>query len=223
MSTSPKSEPGRRTRQRILDVTLALYNARGEPQVSTSLIATELGISAGNLHYHFRKKDELGAALLERFVAELDALLPPSGWRANDVEEVWLLLHLILETLWRYRFLFRDLSGIMSRDRRAGVRLATVFDRAVDASRGICLGLVERNLMTATGAEIDALGVNIAVVSLYWLSFDSARHPRRDASEAGMARGAYQVLMLVAPFLQAESRFHLEQLAQEYLARGEGG
>ena len=44
-----KSEPGRRTRQRILDATLALYNERGEPQVSTSLIATELGISAGNL------------------------------------------------------------------------------------------------------------------------------------------------------------------------------
>jgi hypothetical protein len=96
-----------------------------------------------------------------------------------------------------------------------------VFDRAVQASRGICLGLAERGLMTATGAEIDALSVNIAVVSLYWLSFESARHPRREASEAGMARGAYQVLMLVAPFLQAESRLHLEKLAREYLARRE--
>jgi AcrR family transcriptional regulator len=220
MSTSPKSRPGRRTRQRILDVTLALYNERGEPQVSTSLIATELGISAGNLHYHFRRKDELSSALLDQFVAEFDALLPPAGWRADSVEDVWLLLHLILETLWRYRFLFRDLSGIMSRDRRSGQRLATVFDRAVQASRGICLGLAERGLMTATGAEIDALSVNIAVVSLYWLSFESARRPRQEASEAGMARGAYQVLMLVAPFLQAESRFHLERLARDYLSRG---
>jgi hypothetical protein len=37
-----------------------------------------------------------------------------------------------------------------------------------------------------------------------------------------MARGAYQVLMLVAPFLQPEGRLHLEQLAQEYLSREEG-
>lgn len=223
MSTSPKSRPGRRTRQRILDVTLALYNERGEPQVSTSLIATELGISAGNLHYHFRRKDELSAALLDQFVGELDALLPPPAWRADSVEDVWLLLHLILEALWSYRFLFRDLSGIMSRDRRAGQRLATVFERAVQVSRGICLGLAERGLMTATGAEIDALSINIAVISLYWLSFETARHPRRDFTESGMARGAYQVLMLVAPFLQAESRFHLEKLAREYLERGEGG
>ena len=218
MSTSPKSRPGRRTRQRILDVTLALYNERGEPQVSTSLIATELSISAGNLHYHFRRKDQLSAALLDQFVAELDALLPPIGWRADNVEDVWLLLHLILEALWRYRFLFRDLSGIMSRDRRAGQRLATVFEHAVQAAQGICLGLAERDLMVATGVEIEALSVNIAVVSLYWLSFESARHPRRDPSVEGMARGVFQVLMLVAPFLQAESRFHLERLAQKYLA-----
>ncbi len=218
MPTSPKSRPGRRTRQRILDVTLALYNERGESRVSTSLIATELGISAGNLHYHFRRKDELSAALLDRFVRELDALLPPPGWRADSVEDVWLLLHLILEALWRFRFLFRDLSGIMSRDRRAGQRLATVFERAVQASRGICFGLVQKGQMSATGAEIDALSENIAVVSLYWLSFDSARHPRQPRSGASMARGAYQVLMLVAPFLPPQERLHLEGLAQEYLA-----
>jgi AcrR family transcriptional regulator len=222
MPTSPKSPAGRRTRQRILDVTLALYNSLGEPNVSTSLIAAELGISAGNLHYHFRKKDELSAALLEQFVTELDTLLPPPGWRADNVEDVWFLLHLILEALWRYRFLFRDLSGIMARDRRAGARLAAVFERAVQASRGICLGLVERDLMVATGAEIEALSTNVAVVALYWLSFESARHPRREASGAGMARGVYQVLMLVAPFLKPEGRLHLEGLAQEYLAREKG-
>lgn len=223
MTQSPKSAPGRRTRQRILDVTLALYNGQGEPNVSTSLIAAELGISAGNLHYHFRKKDELSAALLEQFVAELDALLPPAGWRADNVEDVWFLLHLILEALWRYRFLFRDLSGIMARDRRAGARLATVFERSVQAARGICLGLAERDQLVATGVEIDALSNNIAVVALYWLSFESARHPRRDVAGGGMARGAFQVLMLVAPFLQPEGRLHLERLAQEYLSREEGG
>ncbi len=219
MPNRSKSEPGRRTRQRILDATLKLYNELGEPKVSTSLIAAELGISAGNLHYHFRRKDELSAALLDRFVSEFDALLPPPGWRANHVEDAWLLLHLLLETMSRYRFLFRDLSGIMARDRRAATRLSAVFERAVEASRGICLGLVEQGVMTATGVEIDALSGNIAVVALFWLSFESARHPKSPAGGRGMARGACQVLMLVAPFLQAESRFRLEQIAAEYLGR----
>jgi AcrR family transcriptional regulator len=212
-----KSEPGRRTRQRILDATLALYNERGEPQVSTSLIATELGISAGNLHYHFRRKDQLSVALLERFVAEFEHTLPPAGWRADHVEDAWLLLHVLLETLWRYRFLFRDLSGIIERDRRAGRHLASVLQRAVEASRGSCLGLVQRGVMTATGAEIDALSENIVVVAVYWLSFDSARTPRGEPAGASVSRGAYQVLMLVAPFLESASRNHLEELAARYL------
>ena len=143
-------------------------------------------------------------------------------WKKSKNQDVWFLLHLILEALWRYRFLFRDLSGIMARDRRAGTRLAIVFERTVQASRGIYLGLVERDQMVATGSEIDALSTNIAVVALYWLSFESARHPRQDASGAGMARGVYQVLMLVAPFLKPGGRLHLEHLAQEYLVREEG-
>jgi AcrR family transcriptional regulator len=217
MPNRQKSEPGRRTRQRILDTTLVLYNEHGEPQVSTSLIAAELGISAGNLHYHFRRKDELSAALLDRFVAEFEAMLPPARWRADHVEDAWLLLHLLLETIWRYRFLFRDLTGIMARDRRAGRRLAKVFERSIEVSRGICLGLNERGLLAATGSEIDALAANIAVVSLYWLSFDAARHPRAQPAGTAVSQGAYQVLMLVAPFLEAGSRGHLERLASEYL------
>lgn len=216
MPNRQKSEPGRRTRERILDATLALYNERGEPRVSTSLIAAELGISAGNLHYHFRRKDELSAALLDRFVAEFESLLPPAGWRADHVEDAWLLLHLIFETLWRHRFLFRDLTGIMGRDRRTGQRLAKVFEHSVAAARGICLGLAEQGNLVASTAEIDALAQNVAVVSLYWLSFESARNPRMLVGERAMTRGIRQVLMLVAPFLRAESRLHLERLATAY-------
>ena len=158
MPNRQKSEPGRRTRQRILDTTLALYNEHGEPQVSTSLIAAELGISAGNLHYHFRRKDELSAALLDRFVAEFEALLPPAGWRADHVEDAWLLLHLLLESLWRYRFLFRDLCRRSWRATDARASASPAFSSVPSSvARGICLGLVEQGIMTATGTEIDAL------------------------------------------------------------------
>ena len=64
---------------------------------------------------------------------------------------------------------------------------------------------------------LDALGINIMVVCLYWLSFETARRSRIDASGTAMSRGAYQVHMLVAPFLEAGSRRHLEGLAARYL------
>jgi AcrR family transcriptional regulator len=218
MPEASGTRPARRTRERILEATLSLYNELGEPNVSTTLIASEVGISAGNLHYHFRRKDQLTGALLDRFVEELDELLPPEQWRAGDVEDAWFLLHMIFEAIWRYRFLFRDLSGIMSRDRRAGHRLTAVFGRSVEASRGIALGLAQSGALVATRAELEALAENVTVMTLYWLSYDHVRYPRA-ASGAAIARGIYQVLMLFAPLLLPAGRQHLERLAREYLRK----
>ena len=65
----------RRTAERILEVTLELFNRFGEPNVSTTLISAELGISPGNLYYHYPAKDELINSLFDRYERALNELL----------------------------------------------------------------------------------------------------------------------------------------------------
>ena len=69
----------RRTAERILEVTLELFNRFGEPNVSTTLISAELRISPGNLYYHYPAKDELINALFDRYERSLTELLGASG------------------------------------------------------------------------------------------------------------------------------------------------
>jgi AcrR family transcriptional regulator len=76
----------RRTAERILEVTLDLFNRFGEPNVSTTLISAELGISPGNLYYHYPAKDELINSLFDRYerVAQRAAATRPTTcatWR----------------------------------------------------------------------------------------------------------------------------------------------
>ena len=62
-----------KTRNRILDVALRLFNEQGETNISTNHIADELEISPGNLYYHYRNKDDIIEHLFQRFEAEVRA------------------------------------------------------------------------------------------------------------------------------------------------------
>ena len=107
----------RRTAERIAAVTLELFNRFGEPNVSAPVIAGSLGMSPGNLHYHFRAKEDLVNALFDRYAATLRELLQAGG-EVRDVEEAWFFLHTLFERLWAARFLYRDINDLLSRNRK---------------------------------------------------------------------------------------------------------
>ena len=115
----------RRTRERIVETSLVMFNRLGEPNVTTADIADEMGISPGNLYYHFRNKDEIIGELFAALERRLDALLDPRVSGGVDVEDLWLFLHLLFEAMWDYRFLYRDLDEILSRSRKLATRFAS--------------------------------------------------------------------------------------------------
>ena len=114
---APPKKP-RRTAERILEVTLELFNRFGEPNVSTTLISAELNISPGNLYYHYPAKDELINSLFGRYEKALNELLQAADGVEN-VEDAWLFFHMLFELIWSYRFLYRDLNDLLSKNRRA--------------------------------------------------------------------------------------------------------
>ena len=73
MTAKPPASRGKNRRGDILKAALSLFNERGSAAVSTNHIATELGISAGNLYWHFRYKEAIIRALWEEHRASFDA------------------------------------------------------------------------------------------------------------------------------------------------------
>ena len=205
----------RQTRQRILDASLALFNEQGEPNVTTNHISDELEISPGNLYYHFRNKDDIIEHLFQRFEERMDsALVAPEG-RLPNLEDIWLQLHLVFECIWEYRFLYRDLVDILSRNRHLRLRFARILKRGAGNATGIMRGLVRAGVMRASAAEIEGAATNILVLATFWLIFASVRGVRYE--QLAFLLGIVQVMMLVSPFMRDEERLHLNTLSQAYL------
>lgn len=205
----------RQTRQRILDASLAMFNAQGEPNVTTNHIADELEISPGNLYYHFRNKDDIIEHLFGRYEERIDtALAMPSG-RLPGLEDVWLQLHLVFECIWDYRFLYRDLVDILSRNRRLRIRFARILKRADEQAHAVMRGLTQAGVMRASATELDAAATNILVVATFWMNYAAARGDKDE--QASIRDGIVQVMMLLAPFLRDAERVHLNTLTRAYI------
>ena len=209
----------RRTRERILETSLALFNQSGAPRVTTADIADELNISPGNLYYHFHSKDEIVNALFAEFEREIEETLAAPARRAPNVEDMWLFLHLLFEAIWKYRFLYRDLDDLLSRNRLLEVHFKQILAHKVKTAAALCEGLVATGEMQASRGELQALATNMAVIATYWLPFEYARDPRRRDAVSGLGRGVYQVMSMMAPFLQGTSRQLLQQLSKEYVTQ----
>ena len=209
----------RRTAERILEVTLELFNRFGEPNVSTTLISAELGISPGNLYYHYPAKDELINSLFGRYEAGLNELLNAAEDVA-DVEDAWFFMHSLFELIWQYRFLYRDLNDLLSKNRRLETQFQVLLKNKTRAVRGLLAGMSRSGAVAIDSREVEATATCMVVVLTYWLSFEYVRDPRRalelEHAQMALLRGAHHALNLLVPYLESSQRAHLLELVRTY-------
>ncbi|RYZ13308.1 MAG: TetR/AcrR family transcriptional regulator [Comamonadaceae bacterium] len=209
----------RRTAQRILETAVELFNRLGEPNVSTTAVAAELGISPGNLYYHYASKDEIVNQLYRAYRAELDELLHASA-DVHDLEDAWFFMHSLFELIWRHRFLYRDLNDLLSNNRLLETEFQQVLRHKADAIRSMLSGLEAGGQLDIDARELEPLSQSMVVVLTYWLNYEYVLDPRgaQEPAQAQLAllRGAHHTLHLVAPYLVAAQRGHLMTLSEAY-------
>ncbi|NQD96158.1 TetR family transcriptional regulator, partial [Pseudomonas sp. CrR25] len=126
--------------------------------------------------------------------------------------DYWLFLHLIVEKLAHYRFLFQDLSNLAGRL----PKLARGIRQWLNALKRTLAALLARlKAEDQLVSDTQALGQLVEQITLTLLF--SLDYQRILGSPGESRLVVYQVMMLVAPHLVAESRFTAEHLAQRYL------
>jgi AcrR family transcriptional regulator len=102
-----------KTKAKILTQARELFNTYGVAVVSQRKIAEEMGISPGNLTYHFPKKDDINEALYYALVEEISRQVEQRKTDAPTLSNLFLLYGDIYDAFHRYRFVFLDFVHFM--------------------------------------------------------------------------------------------------------------
>ena len=212
--------PASRTRDRILEVSLALFNRDGAAAVSTHRIATETDISPGNLHYHFKTKEQIVTWLFRRFEGQLAPCLE-SAASVTAIDDVWLTLHMTFEAIDAYRFVYRDISYLLHEYPQLDLPAQSLMTANLLASRALCARLAEAGVMRASLEDVEMLALQMVFTTTCWFSFTrlvphaASDDGRRDRAGPGFA--AYYTLTLLSPYVVGDARDYLNYLRSKYL------
>ncbi|MBX2994252.1 MAG: TetR/AcrR family transcriptional regulator [Bdellovibrionaceae bacterium] len=103
-----------KTKDKIILTSVELFNKSGVVAITTNHIAKELGISPGNLYFHFRNKEEIIRHIFKIMCQETYAL-----WHTKKGQKLVHPLVLIeknFELFWKYRFFHREMYYLRRKD-----------------------------------------------------------------------------------------------------------
>lgn len=193
----------RDTQTRIVDAALELFNEHGTAAVSTNRIAEHCGISKGNLHYHFRNKQEIIRSLFQRAVDEMDA-----GWyrdhlaaTIDHMAAMWVRqMHLIRD----YRFFYREMAGLLRRDKLLRRRFANNRERRLAELERFFTALSERGLMNlpAERRRLRSIVDITWIISENWLNY--VEYHDRELTVEAVTAGYDEILEVLRPYLSGD-------------------
>ncbi|NQD91189.1 TetR/AcrR family transcriptional regulator [Pseudomonas sp. CrR25] len=202
-----------KTRDRIVQASLELFNAQGERCVTTNHIAAHLGISPGNLYYHFRNKQAIIAELFGQYETQVDSFLRLPEGRGLTIADKTFYLEALLAAMWHYRFLHRDLEHLLDSDDALAARYRLFAQRCLQGAQSIYQGFVDAGILLMNPAQVEALTLNAWIIMTSWVRFlCTTRSQPGDLPEVMLRRGIYQVLALEGGYVAPSAREAVEAL-----------
>lgn len=206
-----------KTKDRILQISLQLFNERGERSVTTNHIAAELGISPGNLYYHFRNKHEIIKELMHQYQVETLEMLSLPEDRPLTTNDKINYFQVLSGQLWNYRFIHRDVYHLVESNEDFKKIYPRFAGQVMQQGQRIYQAFVDAGLMKMTPSEIEALIINLWIVLTNWTNFlymSGYISDNNHLEEKWVWQALRQMVFLEGPYLMGESRATYEQLLE---------
>jgi len=195
----------RETQLLVVDTALKLFNKYGSAQVSTNRIAAECGISRGNLHYHFQKKEEIILSIFQRIEYAMNVKWPEDHFAPTLENMAGMYVrqsHLILE----FEFFYREMPALLRKDPLLLRRYREHQDRRINAIENFFIELAKCGVMDfgSDPTVVRSLVIATWIMSDNWPNFVEFQGEKLDAD--AICQGYDMILHVLGPYIKVNFR-----------------
>ena len=174
-----------KAREDILEAADQLFGAEGYELTSTRRIAELSGVNKALIHYHFKHKEALFEAVLDRYYLRLNALLLDTLTRPGDLRS---RIHRLIDVYLTFLAQNLNFSRIVQRESAGGQRLTRIRDHLVPTFKA-AMELIQQQYPTSQTGDLAAYQLLISFYGMiigYFTFSDMVAHlVGRDPLSAG--------------------------------------
>ncbi len=194
-----------KTQGRIKATAISLFNEFGTGSISIGRIASEVGISRGNLQYHYANKQELIRAIYQDIAKEV-----LSNWEGDDKQPT--VSHMAemfvrqLNYVWRHRFIYREMVLLVRADARLALQVRTNRARRIEAVIKFFKALVKNRVLKKTRGE-ESLRYLVIMTWIFcdnWLNFIEIQGS--EINPETLQEGYDHIIEMLYPYLTIQAR-----------------
>lgn len=193
-----------KTAERILLVSLELFNSQGEANITSVDIANEMEISPGNLYYHFKGKEEIIVALVALWRDRMSRLFAMRKELIHDISDLFAYLYLLTEGLHLFRFIIYNPVELYKRYPDVSKPIQRIIRWQEETVHHVLQQAIQKELLTISddaALQIEQLINQILTQSLNYMTLKGEDTASADILDKLVVR-SYQCLQ---PYITANT------------------
>lgn len=199
---TPKTyKPSQQTKNNIIQKAIDLFNEHGTAAVSLNSLAVALGISTGNLQYHYRSKEEIIRAILETMFRDWNSVYQEMATASFTMNTLRHTLEINFKLVWKYRFFYRELNALLRNDEILAKRYAAIQEQRLTEQEVLTKQMASSSeIRPMSKTELRNMVIIGWILSNSWLSHVESTGRTVDASV--MNNGVEVLLQYYKPYLE---------------------
>ena len=209
-----------KTRDKIIQASIELFNEQGERNVTTNHIAAHLAISPGNLYYHFRNKEDIILSIYEEYARSLLLdTLPQVSAEAKPLDSLVLYMDSVFQTTMKFRFFYSNLPVLLDKNPILREKYVEVQQSISERVSQLLILLRAADFIDFADDELADIVSILRLINTFWVSFHQTQTIVNEVNDSVFYQGVLKILVILRPYTKVHAISELNQARDVYKKR----